>query len=111
MTETPDLPWWGGTYGVDRTARQRVGGYDAADALIAGQVRESAIAADHTPVGAVVYEWTEHHPDDPEQAVHPEKDWCVAKVQVRPNTVRKDRIAQGLIDGTVTFEVDPSSTG
>jgi hypothetical protein len=106
-------------YGVDRTAREAVGGQDACDNVVAKQVRESALAADHTPVGAVRIEWEQHHPDETEAAAregrdprpHPRKDWARASVQVRPNTVRKDEIARRILDGELTFEVDPSSTG
>lgn len=107
MTERdiPTLPWWGGVYGVNRSARERVGGIDEADAVVGRNVRESALAADHTPVGRVEIAWTRAHPDAVED--DPVKDWASAKVRVRPNTVRKDRIGQKILDGTAELRVVP----
>lgn len=81
-----DLPWWGGVYAMNRSARAE--SYGEVIDLVSRKVRESARSAGHEPRGAVDVSWSEWDPDDPaillrEPEPHPTKVW--AKVAVRVN--------------------------
>ena len=84
-----DLPWWGGVYALNRSARAE--SYGEVVDLVSRKIRESARSAGHEPRGAVDVAWSEWDPDewDPDDPAillrepepHPTKVW--AKVAVR----------------------------
>jgi hypothetical protein len=109
VTETPDLPWWGGVYRMNKA------GVEAArdDAVRAAErhIRTSARSAGHEPVGRVMIEWTDYDPDNilaskVDGAGLPQV-WAATKVQVQPGQAAKNAVIAGLESGNLSLQVDP----